>query len=409
MASLTLYAPIKVTDTTVELDWSSDLTGTRTGYRVYIKTALAETYQNFTTSAGTVTGLKPSTAYSFQAVALFADGSQTARSNAVTVTTTGSVTPPPPSTASYPYQAPFTRGTANAAVDSVMTAKLQKGLAASGWKGPSFKAIIPAGSEDWDYALYEVDSSTPDCFDYTVKFVSYYTNLSFKVRMPNRAKPAQGFYKGVGDCVMNVWDKTRGIVVDFWQVRSIDTTNKIITASSGGWAPSPGDGLTKEGDANAARTSTFGGAMRPEDILAGKVAHACSAVMAYHDGTYRYPARKAPAGRNGGSSWLPLGSWIQLNMSAAEINALPAKPWQKVTLNMMREYGQFFTDTGGGSGWFVAGPKICSSMPYIALGKSDPWKTIAAQGSTSVTSAGTYFLLNNLGINWASKLRVLTY
>ena len=64
-----------------------------------------------------------------------------------------------------------------------------------------------------------------------------------------------------------------------------------------------------------------------------------------------------------------MGQHFFLEMSDAEIEALPVAHWQKTILEAMARYGMFVGDTGG-SGWGIL---IESASSFTSFGRPDPW------------------------------------
>ena len=106
------------------------------------------------------------------------------------------------------------------------------------------------------------------------------------------------------------------------------------------------------------------------------------------NGTAVYPAG-SDTGRSCSSIGLSnqnapaMGQHFVLNMSVAEIEALPDPGWQKTVLRAMAEYGLYVGDTGGG---FL---KVQSGVSFTSMGMGDPWSSLASRVTTAARAAST--------------------
>ena len=228
-----------------------------------------------------------------------------------------------------------------------------------------------------------------------------------RIRVPEDARPA-----GARDAHLTVVDPKTGWESDLWKVERIEDGE--IVAAWGGRTRIDGDGLGSA--AVAANFGTLAGLVRPEELEAGRIRHAlfmitpCVSRVAGQD--HVYPAvggarictddRDAPL----------LGARVQLAMSAAEIDDLDIRSWQKTLLRAMAEYGMFVGDTGGPAGWAL---QQVSDTSYASLGHEPKLEAFAKrQGWTAVEDdlgerSGRTFYLGRFGegVDWRSRLRVV--
>jgi hypothetical protein len=150
--------------------------------------------------------------------------------------------------------------------------------------------------------------------------------------------------------------------------------------------------------------------IRPEELAAGQINHALFMSVKCTNGTYVWPARGPGVGRTCASMGLSnenapaLGQHFYLDMTAAEINALPVPAWKKTVLRAMAQYGMFVGDTG--SSYLGYGIVVQSGSSYTSFGEADPWVTLAKQFGIPQSSSGKYYFDLKDTINWGSKLRV---
>ncbi len=215
-----------------------------------------------------------------------------------------------------------------------------------------------------------------------------------KVRIPTGAQVEGGHaaketnsdaYMNEPDAHLTVVDPATGWEYDLWQVHE----NPIqgggeLRFSWGGRARIDGDGLSADpdGHATAAHTASLAGRLRAEELGAGQINHALAVVLPCDNGTAVYPASGKGLPCNHSSLGLsmqdapPMGSRLQLNMSAEAIQALPVPEWKKTLLRAMAKYGMFFMDTGT-SGYFTIEQE--AGNQYRSQGAPDKWQAVAQQ------------------------------
>jgi len=171
--------------------------------------------------------------------------------------------------------------------------------------------------------------------------------------------------------------------------------------------------INGNGLGSAATAAGFGlaaGVIRPEELAAGQINHALFMVVKCTNGTSVWPAGSS-SGRSCSSIGLSnanapaMGQHFYLDLSEAQIEALPQPTWAKTILRAMAQYGLYVGDTGGG---FL---KLESGTSYTSFGLPDPWMQIAKSAGISPShdsSSGkdTYTFDFSGAVNWAADLKV---
>jgi hypothetical protein len=220
-----------------------------------------------------------------------------------------------------------------------------------------------------------------------------------RIHVPGAARPAAG-----GDAHITVVDQASGWEYDLDKVRSKPAGGGTLSFRWGGRTRIDGDGLGS--DATAARFGNLAGIIRASELAAGHIDHALFMVARCDAGRYVYPAKKSglPCRAIGlpTRDAPPMGTRLQLAMTAEQIAALRVPAWKKTILRAMARYGLILGDTGGGS-W---GIQAESGSTYTSFGVSDPLVTFArANGWTPYE--GRYVANLESGVDWARYLRVV--
>jgi hypothetical protein len=102
-----------------------------------------------------------------------------------------------------------------------------------------------------------------------------------------------------------------------------------------------------------------------------------------------------------------MGQHFYLDMTDAQINALPGPLWQKTILRAMAHYGMFVGDTGGSS-WDI---QFESGSSYTSFGYQDPWARLGQQFGVPTWDGEAdgkrrYIFDLRTAVNWGAALKV---
>jgi hypothetical protein len=263
------------------------------------------------------------------------------------------------------------------------------------------------GGYDWEHASYFAKSTDPV---YTVHCRMSWGTCApegKQYRIPASAKPAGYLMNDPNaDRHLAVVQPDGVTTLDLWQADTPSGTGGTLGASWGGLVQINGNGLNS--GSTGANFSGFAGAIRGQQLEAGRINHALFAVTPCTYG-YVYPANKG-ASECGATNAPPNGARLQLNMTSAEISALAVPQWKKVILEALRKYGMIIGDTGGGS--IAFGLQFESGMVDRSFGRAEKVDQYAiAQGVPSWydPAIGRTLHIFDLapGVAWASRLRVI--
>jgi hypothetical protein len=268
----------------------------------------------------------------------------------------------------YGANGPWNVGTAGRAQDTAATATLHNGTYLSGSVGISSS---PPGTGDFSHPVYLAAASDPmvtiSCGQYGC-WSNGQSVSSLQALVPSLARPAGGSDHHFGVI------QPDGTEVDCWDTSyaggstlsaSICTTGSI--AGTGSLDPSATSGA-----------ALAAGMIRGDELKRGVIPHAVFMVTSCTTG-FVYPGT-SNASQCGGSAGIPIGAWIHLNMTDAQIAASNAGT--RAVLVALAHYGGFVLDTGGSSDmWFM-----CEDQEqYASFGESAPpckgsvdWATLSA-------------------------------
>jgi hypothetical protein len=271
----------------------------------------------------------------------------------------------------------------------------------TGWGPPSdFVAGTADTSSDWSHPTYYSKSTDPvftlHCYESSWGTCA---TEGMQIRVPDAARPAGG-----SGTHMSGVDHACGWEYDLYKVRSKPRGGGVLEFRWGGRTRIDGDG--RNAGATAANFGLGAGIIRAQELAAGQINHALFMVIKCDSASFVYPATKT--GRScssigqSNSDAPPMGSRLQLNMSAAQIDALAVPPWKKTVLKAMATYGMYFGDTGGGA-W---GIQAESGSTYTSFGKEDAMVTFARNNGVP-TYNGKYVFNIRDDVDWARHLRVI--
>ena len=225
-----------------------------------------------------------------------------------------------------------------------------------------------------------------------------------QIHIPSAAQPAGG-----GDAHLAVITP-EGWEYDLWGVESKPSGGGVLRFAWGGKTPIGGEG--RESDATAAHFPLAAGIIRAQEMRAGVIDHAlfmgvrCTssrseAVYPAAPNTGE-PCSEKGFGSNTGAP--PMGGHFVLQMSDAEIAALPVPRWKKTILTAMAHYGMYVGDAIG-SGSF--GLQFESGSTYTSFGAEDQVAAYAREEGISQWEGMYVFNLAG-GVEWKSRLKLLS-
>jgi hypothetical protein len=221
-----------------------------------------------------------------------------------------------------------------------------------------------------------------------------------RIRVPDAALPAAG-----SDAHMTVIDQRSGWEYDMWRVQRKPGGGGRLDFAWGGRTRIDGDG--RNSDATAARYGNLAGAVRAEELAAGRIDHALFLTVQCDSATWVYPARKG--GRScsemgeSNAHAPPMGARFQLAMTARQIAALRVPGWKKTILRAMARYGMYVGDTGGS--WAIEQE---GGRTYTSFGHEDRWVRLAKRlGVPFNPDDGVWVFNLRDGVDWARHLRVV--
>ena len=313
---------------------------------------------------------------------------------------------PGPEWRPYASTSPFNTSTAGATVVPNSQAIVEKALS-FGLPG-NLEAGGAETPNDWGHPTFFAQPGDPIYTLHATKETGPIEGM--KIPIPSYARPAGGADGHMAVVTPDGWE------YDFWQVHEKNPSTGVLTFSLGGRTRIDGDGLGS--GATGADFGNLAGIIRAPELAAGSINHALFIVLkcaakgtsfgygttaTSYGSSYVYPAM------HGGSACAsedpnlpPLGTRLMLEMSDAQIAALPVPSWKKTILTALAHYGGYIGDTGGPG----FGLEFESSATYTALGLPDPLVAFAAQNNLP-TWEGAYVFNMASGADWAKYLRVL--
>jgi hypothetical protein len=276
--------------------------------------------------------------------------------------------------------------------------------------GPINDIVVGDHERDGGNSIYWAQPSDPV---YTLNCVKPWGHCEIegmRTHVPARAVPTGGFATPdfEHDAHMTIVDQQEGWEYDLWNVNR--KTDGTIYFGWGGRTRIDGDGLGS--DAVAARYGNLAGTIRIAELRAGRINHALAMVVPCTE-TYVYPAvqtgQKCSDAGLPVPGHIPMGAHLQLELSEAEIEALPVPAWKKAIARALARYGAYVSDTTSVADQY--GFERESSTPYTAYGLPDPWVQFARQlgferEDFNNNGDGEYWMGLEEGIPW-NRLRVV--
>ena len=217
-------------------------------------------------------------------------------------------------------------------------------------------------AEDFEHPTYWSD---PDDPLYTIHCNRPWGRCSvegLQVRIPQAALAPPA----TNDGHLTVIEQWNNWEWDFYEAQT-PLSGSTLNIGWGGRTDLRGDGLGT-GEAVAAEWGNLAGIMRAEEVIAGDIPHALFLVLTCDSGSFVYPATKSGTQCSDTTSAPPMGTHLWLDLTSAEIDALPIHAWQKLILETLHDHGAFMGDTGG-PGFDL---QFESSLTYASFGRIDP-------------------------------------
>lgn len=247
-----------------------------------------------------------------------------------------------------------------------------------------------------------------------------------QIRIPAKARPGDG---GDGHIAVIQPDGTE---FDTWATtmpsrdwQNGDTITSMNAVTCGSYATGTGF-LGSSGASTVGGACLAGGLIRYSEIATGEIDHALfTTVDCATRSFYVYPAPQPFDSQcTGGGPDVPNGAHLWLDLSDAQVAALPVTAWEKTVLRALHHYGAYVLDSGSGAdrahGLFV--PWWEDDAQYSSMGKTNPLvQWAASQGwnpnsvaprngtfrsTTRYTFSDSWNPLTSIG-GWAAHLHVV--
>jgi hypothetical protein len=215
-------------------------------------------------------------------------------------------------------------------------------------------------SQDYEHPIYFGRSGDPT---YSVHCTASWASCDFGSRVwhiPSYALPAGG-----SDAHLAVIDETDNEELDCWSTKKLSGTGGTITAQSCGYGPITGPGLVF--GQTAAGYALWAGIIRDQELAQGQINHALFLVMpCTSNATPVFPSNfRSTDTECAGNQGAPYGERFRLNMTDAQVAALPAPQWKKPIYYALERYGAYVGDTNANQ---AMGIQIESDEMYESAG-----------------------------------------
>jgi hypothetical protein len=210
-----------------------------------------------------------------------------------------------------------------------------------------------------------------------------------RVNVPDDVVPEAGT-----DRHMAVIETHTGIEFDFWGFHGMD--DRTVSIRWGG-AERVHTGLGNTSAATASSFAGLAGRLRAHELAARDIRHALNVVVRCTNGRAVYPAEHGHGGTacTKGTVALPMGARLQLQVSDAQLEAIP--PTRGAIYRAMRDYGMFVGDTGSGGLFSI---EVDSGTRLLELAVAEGWPR-------TFDDDGHFLALDGDGIDWRAQLRVV--
>jgi hypothetical protein len=190
-----------------------------------------------------------------------------------------------------------------------------------------------------------------------------------KFRIPRGARPNRGddYHLSVidGDSVLDMYNATYDEARDEWSAYS-----RVVHRLGG-------DGVSCQGErclgATASGFALLAGALRPEEIAAGRIEHALVITTPHtRQGLTACPATHTD-GRSASPDSIPIGARIQLD-PAFDVDEQSWPAWKKMIARALQEYGAYVADTGGSLSIRGVGDQNTGNFKWAAAHVPEGWR-----------------------------------
>ncbi len=205
---------------------------------------------------------------------------------------------------------------------------------------PFSRTATFANTDAWGIALAFADANSAT---YNVSCTRYCTGDAVWFAIPAGAQPTTGSDHHLavvaGDLELDMWQAAYHPAANAWSAGS-----RVLNDLSG-WGANCAPGKHCNG-AVAAGFALLGGAIRPEEIRAGRIEHALSITTPYTRARYIACPATHTDGRHPDVNAIPEGARIQLD-PGFDVSSQPWPSWVKVIATALQVYGAYVADTGG--------------------------------------------------------------
>jgi hypothetical protein len=283
------------------------------------------------------------------------------------------------------------------------------------WGTPSDITAGLTGTDlDFDHPVFFASTSDPRVRLQALRPWGRNPLTGKTIRIPRAAHAARG-----SDAHLTIV-QADGVEYDFWEVRDGGVRNGRLRFGWGGRLRIDGPGT--DGAATAAGYGLLAGAIRPEELAAGRIDHAlflvqrCTGRGVGYNGHVRPPppgdagSPYVPPARKGGARCSgadrqapPMGAHYQLAMSEQQIAALGLPAWKTAILRALARYGGYVGDTGASGLGFIT----VSGESYVRYGAADRLVGVARAAGIPARPDGTYRFDVGSGVDWWRFLRIV--
>jgi hypothetical protein len=176
----------------------------------------------------------------------------------------------------------------------------------------------------------------------------------------------------------------------------------VLQATYGNRLRIDGSGIfaTNTAGGNAAGTGMLAGMIRPEEWVSGQINHPLYISLPHDNGTAVYPSNGHTGSSLPGTSWTPMGTRLQLQITDTQIAAEPA--WAQPVLRAARDYGLIMEDTGSFALWQQGG------IQYNVFGLTSPLTTYFQSQGLPWYAPDSVYVANwrNIGVDWTNMIVV---